>query len=91
MSKYYFEDHTQRLRMTNVVSKKLFARFGAPQGSVLGPLLYSIYVANLLRVLSAGWFIYCYPDDVQWYKSCPPKECISLIEELNTHLNGITE
>ncbi len=52
----------------NGMSSALQVHYGVPQGSVLGPILFIIYVNDLSGVIK-DWFLIKYADDTQYLQS----------------------
>ena len=64
----YLADRRQSVRIRSAVSVDSQLCFGVPQGSVLGPVLFSMYVAPVEDiVLSHGLRPMFYADDSQIY------------------------
>jgi len=66
---------------------------GVPQGSVLGPLLFFIYIDDVARVsLSEGSTLVLYADDMLLYRKIDSTEdFIALQRDINTINNWIKE
>lgn len=64
----YLSDRTQSVIINNVhMSAKNTSRFGVPQGSVLGPLLHTKPLSDLIH--SYGFDFHMFADDPQLYFS----------------------
>ena len=68
----FLKDRTQVIFNNGSFSSKKELDYGVPQGSVLGPLLFSLYTADLKAILESHNFrIHQYVDDCQIYLSVP--------------------
>ena len=64
----YLDQRTQYVSVNNVKSKTSKVQRGVPQGSVLGPLLFSLYVSPIEDLIkSHGIEAMFYADDTQIY------------------------
>lgn len=66
--KSYIHERQQKVQIAESLSEPLELKYGVPQGSVLGPILFSLYSSKLSDIMSAHNINYhLYADDTQIY------------------------
>ena len=75
----YLTGRKQYVRYSGSMSTVTPMLFGVPQGSVLGPLLFVLYTADVFRIAEELDFsIHGYADDLQIYDHCLVRDTVQL-------------
>ena len=64
----YLQDRQQQVVVGGVTSETLLVKSGVPQGSILGPLLFVIFINDMFDCLSKGTNITLYADDTKIWR-----------------------
>uniref|UniRef100_A0A8C7DPJ6 Reverse transcriptase domain-containing protein n=1 Tax=Oncorhynchus kisutch TaxID=8019 RepID=A0A8C7DPJ6_ONCKI len=82
----YFADRVQCVKSEGMLSGPLAVSMGVPQGSILGPTIFSVYI-NDVALAAGDSLIHLYADDTILYTSGPSLD--SVLSNLQTSFNAI--
>ena len=85
----YLSGRSQKVKTDNEESEWAEIKNGVPQGSILGPLLFTILVSDMRMTIWNGSYL-TYADDTNLYWETPADMVNDSIREANTVLNNIS-
>ena len=77
----YLTDRRQMVQIDDRKSDMATVEFGVPQGSILGPVIFNLYVADLQKELQCD--CYQYADDTTFYVHSKPGDLDSSAAQIN--------
>ena len=84
----YLSERSQYVRIGSEVSDLKHTAYGVPQGSILGPALFNIYLNDLPTIPHFG-SLESYVDDSKLYLSFPVKDVSTIVKQINEDLSRI--
>ena len=79
--KSYLTNRSQFVRVGGNRSAEVLCEYGVPQGSVLGPLLFTLYIAPVANVITSHGVSHLqYADDTQLYIALDKDESIEILQ-----------
>ena len=83
--KDYLSNRTQAVKINKTISKKQVVEYGVPQGSVLGPILFNMFINDLKNIFQETTLVQ-FADDAQFLHSDKVESVESLIRQTETTL-----
>ncbi|CAG9128697.1 unnamed protein product [Plutella xylostella] len=84
----YLSGRRQRIRSDDIESDWCDVTAGVPQGGVLSPILFSVFINTLVSVLKFTSY-HLYADDLQLYVSCGPGDVLEAIDKMTADLDAV--
>ena len=89
--KSYLSGRTHSVKVGSTLSHPVALQYGVPQGSVLGPILFSLYTNPISSIIHSHSSInyHFYADNTQLYITLSPANFFHSIQKLKNSLNDI--
>ena len=83
--KSYLQNRKQRVVLDNYTSDTIDVLSGVPQGSIIGPLLFVLFINNIYKSLNNSTNVALYADDTKmWRLINSNKDCEILQKDINS-------
>jgi len=88
----FINERSQSVLSSGVYSSRSRVSCGVPQGSVLGPILFLLYTADVLEIARRhGVSAHSYADDTQLYIRTKADLCAAALQQLSTCIAAIND
>ena len=86
----YLTDRTHYVSLCNHCSDFAPVHSGVPQGSILGPILFTMYIKPLSAIIDSHYIIHhSFADDLQLQISAPPDRISELLHSMQSCISGV--
>ena len=86
----YLTDRTHYVSLSNHCSAHASVHSGIPQGSVLGPILFTMYITPLSAIIESHSIIHhSFADDLQLQMSAPPDRISELLHSMQSCISDV--
>ena len=90
--KSYLSERKQKVKINNFLSEGVKVHLGVPQGSVLGPVLFTLYTLPLSGIIKMSNIDYhSYADDNHTYKSVKVEEVKNQVNNSSKCISSVKE
>ena len=88
----YLSGRTQYVQFNGKTSQVTLITCGVPQGSVLGPLLFIVYTAEVIDVVDRfGYAVHVYADDLQLHTHVNPPDSSGIVQTLSDCVEAVKD
>ena len=85
----YILERRQYVQIDDKTSSTQLNNFGVPQGGILGPVLFSLYIVDIVDNISCNSLQYA--DDTTLYQRCELKNLQNCNEKLESDLQTVSD